>query len=185
VRWELGIAALAAGVAVGACGGSNDGTVASSPAPPPTITVTSTRVPPGPTTLTTPLKINPNPQPPPTVPTVTATTPTTTTTESKSGGAGDEQPIRVPAVYTFAGGGLSPSVVSVPAFLTVELTLVSADGHAHRATIATDHGTRTLSVAAGARSSLRLTGLKRGTYAVSADGGAKTAKLVVGVNPGP
>jgi hypothetical protein len=166
VRSALCIAALAAGVALGACGGSGGRSGSASATAPAK-------------TLTAPHIVNPNPHPPPTV---TATTPTTTTTETQPGGAGDEQPIRVPATYTFTAGGLTPPVVSVPAFLGIELTLVSADGHAHSATIATDHGTRTLSVAAGARSSLQLTGMKRGTYAVSADGGAETAKLDVGVN---
>jgi hypothetical protein len=176
VRRALALLALAGGAALGACGGSGSSATSAS------VPATTAK------TLTTPLKINTNPTTVPTqVNTSTVTTGTTPTTTTGSGGAGagDEQPIRVPATYTFSAGGLKPSTISVPAFLTIALTVVSADGKAHDVTVQTDHGAKSLHVTAGGRASSVLTGMKRGTYDVSGDGGAATAKLVVGVEPGP
>jgi hypothetical protein len=176
VRRALALLALIAGGALGACGGS--GSSATSSSSPPTVTATTAK------TLTTPLKIATNPTPTPTTPTVTATTPaktpTTTSPETQTGGAGDEQPIEIPAAYTLSAGGFKPSTVSVPAFLTIRLSVTAADGRAHTVTVAS----RTLHVSAGGAAVL-LKGVKKGTYDVVADGGAAKAKLIVGVEPGP
>jgi hypothetical protein len=131
--------------------------------------------------------VNPTPTTTPSA-TITATTPATTPTttgETQTGGAGDEQPIEVPATFTLGAGGFSPPTISVPAFLTIRLSVTSRDAKAHDVTVQTDHGSRSLHVNAGGSVSVLLTGLKRGTYAVTADGGAAKAQLVVGVNPGP
>jgi hypothetical protein len=98
---------------------------------------------------------------------------------------GDEEPIRVPATFSLTGGRLDPPTISVPAFLTVRLAVTGHDESAHRVAARTDHGVRTFDVPPGGSGAVTLTGMKRGTYRVSVDGGAATGKLVVGVNPGP
>jgi hypothetical protein len=96
---------------------------------------------------------------------------------------GDEEPIRVPATFSLDGGRLAPPVVSVPAFLTVRVSVVGHDERAHRVTAQTDHGARTFEVPPGGSGGVTVPGMKRGTYRVTVDGAS--AKLVVGVNPGP
>jgi len=114
---------------------------------------------------------------------VTTTTPSTTTTTAAPG-AGDERPARVPAVFTIASAGISPGRITVPAFLTIELTGVSEDGVTH--TLALSAG-RAYSVAipAGGRASKVVPGLKPGTYVVVLDGRVSAASLEVGGEPGP
>lgn len=101
--------------------------------------------------------------------------------ESQAGGAGDEQGVQVPAVFTFRAGGISPSRVAVPAFLRLRLTGVSRDGRAH---VLRFRGT-VVHVPAGGRASALVTGLKRGRYGVTADGRADAAAIVSGATPGP
>lgn len=124
-------------------------------------------------------------------PATTATTPATTPTattgiprggvktsaeESAEGGAGDEEPTRVPVTLTHAGGSLSPTTVTVPAFLSLEIRV---SGPATTATLPgggrlTVPGTKTIA------------GLKPGRYAIStADGGRTTLAVVSGGDPGP
>lgn len=127
--------------------------------------------------------------PVPTTPAATVTTPLTPTarptTTTKEPDAGDEQGIRVPATFTFRGGRLSPRTVSVPSFLRIQLTLVSADGRAHRVVLLAAHARRVLNVPAGARVTLLLPGLKRGGYRLRADGAAERASISFGAQPGP
>jgi hypothetical protein len=52
--------------------------------------------------------------------------------EDQQGGAGDEQPARVPAELTGRGGRISPSRVRVPPYIAVLVQLRSADGRAYR-----------------------------------------------------
>jgi hypothetical protein len=107
---------------------------------------------------------------------VTQTTPATTTGESGAGGAGDEEPARVPVALTHRAGALSPTTVTVPAFLTVVVTISGPK------TTATLPGGATLAVP-GAKT---LTGLKPGRYAITtADGGRTTLNVVNGGDPGP
>jgi hypothetical protein len=54
--------------------------------------------------------------------------PPSTSPEEQEGGAGDEEPIRVPATFTFTRAGVRPPVVAVPAFLAIRVQLRSADG---------------------------------------------------------
>lgn len=154
------------------------------------------------------------PAPDTTAPTTTTVTPTTSTSTSTStnptattgvppggakpettggapaggeqgeGGAGDEEGARVPVTLTADGGSLSPTVVTIPAFLAVELR-VSAKGGAEKLTIFTPGG-GTLSVAAGKTATKRLTGLKPGDYPVTTAGGGKAMlRVVSGGDPGP
>ena len=48
--------------------------------------------------------------------------------ESQPGGAGDEEAIRSPAMFTGRGGKITPRVVRVPPFLAIRAELRSADG---------------------------------------------------------
>jgi hypothetical protein len=185
------LAALAAVVALTAAGcGSDDDTSA---------TVVQ-----GPTTAVAPA----------TVPTTTVETPTTSTSTSTStnptattgvppggvkptttggapaggeqgeGGAGDEEAVRVPVTLMADGGSLSPTVVTIPAFLAIELR-VSAKGGAEKLTISAPGG-GTLSVAGGQTATKRLAGLKPGDYPVRTAGGGKaTLHVVSGGDPGP
>jgi hypothetical protein len=104
--------------------------------------------------------------------------------EQAPGGAGDEQGARVPVALTADGGALSPTIVTIPAFLAVEVT-VASKGTAETVTIAAPGG-GTLRVAAGGTASKRLAGLKPGDYTVTTAGGGKTVLHVVsGGAPGP
>ena len=104
--------------------------------------------------------------------------------EQGEGGAGDEEAARVPVTLTADGGSLSPTVVTIPAFLAVELR-VSAKGGAEKLTISAPGG-GTLSVAAGQTATKRLAGLKPGDYPVTTAGGGKaTLHVVSGGDPGP
>lgn len=103
--------------------------------------------------------------------------------ERAPGGAGDEQPIRVPATLTLAAGRFRPSEVSVPAFLAIELTVVSREAVPRRIVLETPER-REFVVAPGARVSLRVPGQKPGRYRLSATGSG-AATLAVGSEPGP
>ncbi len=104
--------------------------------------------------------------------------------EQGEGGAGDEEAVRVPVTLTADGGSLSPTVVTIPAFLAIELR-VSAKGGAEKLTISAPGG-GTLSVASGRTATKRLAGLKPGDYLVTTAGGGKaTLHVVNGGDPGP
>lgn len=81
------------------------------------------------------------------------------------------------------GGGLSPPVISAPGSVDIALTIVSGDGHAHHVQINAP-GAPALAVAAGARASTVITGLKNGSYPIYVDG-VRRGALVIGVSPGP
>jgi hypothetical protein len=188
------LAALVAIVALAAAGCGGDDTTSA------TVVQDPTTAPP------------PKTAPPPdaTVPTTTTVTPTTSTStnptattgvppggvkptttggapaggEQGEGGAGDEEGARVPVTLTADGGSLSPTVVTIPAFLAIELR-VSAKGGTEKLTISAPGG-GTLSVAAGQTATKRLAGLKPGDYPVKTDGGGKaTLHVVSGGDPGP
>ena len=55
-------------------------------------------------------------------------TATETSPEDMPGGAGDEEPARTLALFTARGGQIGPRVVRVPAFISIEVRLRSADG---------------------------------------------------------
>jgi hypothetical protein len=180
----LGLAALATGAA--GCGGGEDSPSSATVVQAPTTAVEPSTVP---TTSTPPVATDTNP---------TATTgepvgggrPGGSTVtdggggESGEGGAGDEEAVRVPVALTTAGASLSPSVVTIPAFLAIEVS-VTARGGAEKVTISAPGG-GTLSVAAGKTASKRLTGLKPGDYPVTtASGGKATLHVIAGGAPGP
>jgi hypothetical protein len=104
--------------------------------------------------------------------------------EQGEGGAGDEEATRVPVTLTADGAELSPTTVTIPAFLAIELR-VTAKGDAEKLTISAPGG-GTLSVAAGQTATKRLAGLKPGDYAVTSTSGGKTVlRVVSGGDPGP
>lgn len=102
--------------------------------------------------------------------------------EDQEGGAGDEEPIRVPATFTFTrSGAVRPTVVAVPAFFTIALRGVSRDDRPHEIVF---RGT-TIEVPAGGRASARIEGLEEGRYPVAIDGRENAATIVSGAEPGP
>jgi hypothetical protein len=104
--------------------------------------------------------------------------------EQAAGGAGDEEAQRVPAAFTVAGATITPSEITLPAFLAIDIA-VTAKGEAQKVTIAAP-GAKPIDVAAGATAHERLTGLKPGDYTVRTGGGAKaTLHVVSGGAPGP
>jgi hypothetical protein len=111
---KLAIACLLAGVfAIGGCGGDDDD---ASTAPTTTVETETTPVVTTPTeTETEPAETEPE--------TVTETSP-----EDMPGGAGDEEPARTLALFTATDGQIRPRTVRVPAFISVQIELRSADG---------------------------------------------------------
>lgn len=108
--------------------------------------------------------------------------PAAVASEDREGGAGDEEPIRVPVVFTFTrSGGVRPATVAVPAFFAIELGGVSRDGRAHEIAV----GSTTVAVPAGGRASARIEGLRAGRHPVTIDGRERAATIVAGVEPGP
>lgn len=168
----------AAALALAACGGDDEPsatTGAGTPTPEATLSATT---PPAETTSTTP----------PTATTgvpkggVTTGAETTSTSgggesgEGGEGGAGDEEATRVPVTLTHGSGVLSPTIVTVPAFLTLEITISGPS------TTATLPGGTTLAVPG----TQTVAGLKPGKYPIStADGGRTILNVVNGGDPGP
>jgi hypothetical protein len=114
---KLAIAsAIAALVALPGCGGDDE-------EPSPTVAETTAT----PTaTVETPTETEP-PEPEPGPETETATTPAESP-EDEEGGAGDEEPARTLALFTARDGRITPRVVRVPAFISIQVELRSADG---------------------------------------------------------
>jgi hypothetical protein len=122
------------------------------------------------------------PAPPPTTTTAPApvpTTPATTPTTPPTGGAGDEGGIHVPAHFEVSGAQVTPESIEVPAFLTIELSVKSVDGHAHVMSVTTTTGQVRVPVAAGATATRTLQGLRPGEYPISLDGAVTDARLRV------
>jgi hypothetical protein len=114
---KLAIACLLAGaLAIGGCGGDDDD---ASTAPTTTVETETTPV------VTTPTETE-------TEPTETTETEgetvTQTSPEEQPGGAGDEEPARTLALFTATDGRIRPRTVRVPAFISVQIELRSADG---------------------------------------------------------
>jgi hypothetical protein len=118
----------------------------------------------------------PTPAPTPAQPkTPTATTPLADTTTT---GASN---VRLPATFTItAGGRLVPRVISAPAGVTVELTVISGDHKAHRVALYS----ASLSVPAGGKATALLASLRNGRYPIEVDYSYRGA-LVIGAQPGP
>lgn len=169
--------ALGAATAAGGCGsgGGSSATNAATSAPATT--------PPAASAPATPPPAATAPPPTQTAPPAATAPPSTQTTapEDQPGGAGDEQPIRIPARFTFSDSGVSPSEVAVPAFFTIRLVGVSKDGRPHTLQL---EGT-TVRVPAGGRAAGTVEGLKKGRYGVTIDGRENAATIVSGAKPGP
>jgi hypothetical protein len=104
-----------------------------------------------------------------------------TSVKNPAGGSGSA---RVPATFTIRASGVSPTTVSAPAFLAVQVTAISADGQPHTVVVKVPGKQRTLSVPAHGRASVLIPGLKAGDYPVEIDGKPR-AKLTIGGEPGP
>ena len=117
--------------------------------------------------------------------TATATpTPTATPTENpedQPGGAGDEEPIRVPVEFTVRDRGITPPQVAVPAFLGLELIVNNELADPIEVTL---EGAEPLSVGPGETGRMRLQGRRKGQYVVDF-GAAGQALLLTGAEPGP
>jgi hypothetical protein len=117
--------------------------------------------------------------------TATATpTPTATATENpedQPGGAGDEEPIRVPVEFTVRDRGITPPQVAVPAFLGLELIVNNELADPIEVTL---EGAEPLSVGPGETGRMRLQGRRKGQYVVDF-GAAGQALLITGAEPGP
>jgi hypothetical protein len=118
-------------------------------------------------------------------PEVPASHPTKTTSASSGGvaPAGGATNVHVRASFTILSGGLRPPVLSVPAFVAVGLTIVSADGRSHRVVIQTPVP-HSVNLPAGGRVTIPLPGTGAGRYAVKVDGRA-AGSLLVGGEGGP
>jgi hypothetical protein len=101
--------------------------------------------------------------------------------EDQPGGAGDEVPASSLAQFTGKGGKLTPSVVSVPPFLAIQVELRSADG----ASYALRAGTRRLEVGGDVKSrATSFGGLRPGKSLVLSGPQGKVA-VVADAEPGP
>ena len=160
------VVAVIAAAALAGCGGDDDQTSSSATAaPPPSATATPSETP-----TATP------------TPTPSATEqPSPTATEDQPGGAGDEEAIRVPAVFTVRASGISPPQVAVPAFLTIELTV---HNETSKPVVARLQGVEPLTVGAGETGRAKIEGRKKGQYVIDM-GDAGQALLVTGAEPGP
>jgi len=178
------LSTLAAGGAAAGCG-SDDGVV-TAPATTAAASVPALTPAPAPTaTATTPGATSPAA----TTPTATTGVPTQEgqqgTGETGPGGGGDEEAARVPAAFAVSAGAISPARITLPAFLTIALS-VTAQRAPATVTLALPSGQRTLRIAAGGTARRRLTGLRPGDYAVTVAGGSHAVlHVVAGGAPGP
>lgn len=155
-------------LSLSACGGGSD--------------EASTSTSPAASVATSPTASVPDATQPPSDATQPGTAPVTppTTTEPA---AGDEERVRVPAAFVVRDGALDPRTITVPPFLAVELSVLSADGRSHRLMLRAPTA-RPLTVAAGERAAAQVAGLRAGRYVVELDGRAAGA-VVAGGEVGP
>jgi hypothetical protein len=105
----------------------------------------------------------------------------TGTGESGQGGAGDEQAAETLALFTGEDGAITPSVVRVPAFISVRVELRSGDGGAYELSFGDKK------IAAGGELSSRSTtfeGLRPGAKLVGTGTGGKV-RIEATAEPGP
>ncbi|HEX5619300.1 MAG TPA: hypothetical protein VFX51_12815 [Solirubrobacteraceae bacterium] len=158
---------LAFAVALVGCGG-DDGEQTAAPTATPTATITEMES----ATPTATATATPTP------------TPTATPTENpedQPGGAGDEEPVRVPVEFTVRDRGITPPQVAVPAFLGLELIVNNQLAEPIEVTL---EGAEPLSVGPGETGRMRLQGRRKGQYVVDF-GAAGQALLLTGAEPGP
>ena len=168
-------ALLAAALALGACGGDDE-----EPQTTPAVTApTETETTPGPDT--SPAETETAPEE--TVPEDEAETETAPSPEETPGGAGDEEPARTLAFFTARNGRITPRVVRVPAFISIQVELRSADGG--------EYGLRfgEVSVSAGGEinsASVTLDGLRPNERIVGVPTGAgNRVRVEATAEPGP
>lgn len=127
---------------------------------------------------------------PPAPPTATDANPTstvppppqTTPTPAEEQGGGGEEAVRVPATFVIVDGRLTPPTISVPPRLAIELSLRS-DGAAHVLVLRSPQP-QTLRVEAGGQASVRMPGLRAGSYDITLDG-KPAGELIAGGEVGP
>jgi hypothetical protein len=103
--------------------------------------------------------------------------------EDMPGGAGDEEPARTLALFTARGGRITPRTVRVPAFISVQVELRSADG----ATYALRFGDTTIKAGGELRSvSTTIDGLRPGEAITGTPSGAgNKVRIEATAEPGP
>ncbi len=107
-----------------------------------------------------------------------------TSPESQQGGAGDEEAVRVQASLLLDNNKVVPTVVKVPAFLPIELVVVSVEGVDRKITVDTRAAPEELRGPGAQAQDARAPGLQKGDHQIYVDGKAM-AKLDVGSEPGP
>ena len=114
----------------------------------------------------------------------TVTIPPATGSSTTAAGSGGAANARVPATFTLASGGaLTPPQISAPAFLAVQVSIVSADGRAHQVVVRTP-AAYSLAVPPHGHASVLIPGQRAGRYQVQVDGSPR-AVLLIGGEPGP
>jgi hypothetical protein len=164
---RIAIATLLAAAALTGCGGDDGEQSSTTPAPAPS-TATETATPADSATPTPTPSATEQPQP-------------SVSPEDQPGGAGDEEPTRVPIEFTITDGKISPPQVAVPAFLALELIV---HNNSSQQVVVRLEGAQPLTVDAGGTGRAHLEGRKKGSYVVDA-GDAGQALLVTGAEPGP
>jgi hypothetical protein len=103
--------------------------------------------------------------------------------ENGPGGAGDEEPAQTLALFTGQDGSITPSVVRVPAYISVRVELHSGDGKAYALTI----GGETIEVGGGLGSvSTAIDGLRPGARLIGeARGASNDVRIEATAEPGP
>jgi hypothetical protein len=156
---------LVAAVLVGCGGDDAEQTAAPTATAPPAATETATATP---TETATPAE--------------TATpTPEPENPEDQPGGAGDEEPVRVPVEFTVRDRGISPPQVAVPAFLGIELIVNNELADPIEVRL---EGAEPMQVGPGETGRARLAGRRKGQYVIDF-GVAGQALLLTGAEPGP
>ena len=103
--------------------------------------------------------------------------------EDEPGGAGDEEPARTLALFTADNGRITPRVVRVPAFISIQVELRSKDGREYRLRFAD------VTITAGgglASASTTIDGLRPGKAIVGTPSGAgNRVRIEATAEPGP
>ena len=113
----------------------------------------------------------------------TESVPTEATPEDQPGGAGDEEPARTLALFTANDGRITPRLVRVPAFISIEVQLRSADGERYRMRF----GDVTITAGGGLSSvSTTIDGLRPGEAIVGTpEGPGNRVRIEATAEPGP
>jgi hypothetical protein len=113
----------------------------------------------------------------------TETVPAESTPEDQPGGAGDEEPARTLALFTANDGRITPAVVRVPAFISIEVQLRSADGTKYKLRF----GDTTITAGGGLSSvSTTIDGLRPGKAIVGTpEGPGNRVRVEATAEPGP